>query len=334
MAAPTYAKRKHFADLDGWSEDDHAAALRALGNSPPRHAEAFAREADARAFFENAFDAFALDTETPGFVTGYYEPVIRGSRTRSTQFSIPIYGRPDDLVTTIGETERAAHNDHITGFRQTADGPVPYYTRAEIDDGVLNGLGLELLFTDDAVDLFFMHVQGSGLVHLDDGTSVRLTYAGKNGHPYTSIARVLIDRGELDPDNVDMNSVKAWLRVDRARGRELLHQNQSYIFFAQLAQHESALGPQGAEGVPLTPGRSLAVDPAFIPLGSTVFVTVPGLEDPNGRPFRRLMIAQDVGSAIRGPQRGDIFFGTGETAGTQAGRTRHAAKFHVLMQKR
>ncbi|MDJ0512536.1 MAG: MltA domain-containing protein [Methyloceanibacter sp.] len=334
MAGPSYAKQKRFADLDGWSEDDQAAALRALANSMPRHADAFASETDARTFFETAFDAFALDTETPGFVTGYYEPVLRGSRTRSPQYSIPIHGRPDDLITTIGETERAAHNEHVTGFRETADGPVPYYARAEIDDGALAGRGLEVLFTDDPIDLFFMHVQGSGLVHLDDGTSVRLTFAGKNGRPYTSIARALIDRGELDPDDIDMDSVKAWLRVDATRGRELMERNESYIFFAELPWAKDTIGPRGAEGVPLTPGRSLAVDPSFIPLGTPVFVTVPGLEDTNRRPFRRLMIAQDVGSAIRGPQRGDIFFGTGEAAGMQAGRTRHAAQFHVLMRKR
>ena len=267
-------------------------------------------------------------------MTGYYEPELRGARTRSPRFSIPVYGRPADLMTTIGETERAANNDLITGFRQMTDGQVPYYTRSEIEAGALAGHGLALLYTDDPVDLFFMHVQGSGLVHLDDGASVRLTYASKNGHPYTSIARVLIDRGELNSDKIDMDVLKAWLRADPERGRGLMRQNESYIFFAEIPEDEAALGPRGAEEVPLTPGRSLAVDPSHIPLGTPVFVTVPDLTDEAGRPFRRLMIAQDVGSAIRGPQRGDIFFGTGERAGALAGRTRHSAQFHVLMRKR
>ena len=179
-----------------------------------------------------------------------------------------------------------------------------------------------------------MQVQGSGLIHLDDGTSLRLTYVGKNGHPYTSIARVLIDAGELAADEIDMEVVKTWLRYDPARGRALMQKNESYVFFSALSKSDEMEVPRGAEGVPLTPGRSLAVDPAYIPLGSPVFVTVPDLEDGDGFPFRRLMIAQDAGSAIQGPQRGDIFFGTGESAGAIAGRTRFAAQFHVLMRKR
>ncbi|ODS01177.1 hypothetical protein AUC68_12470 [Methyloceanibacter methanicus] len=212
---------------------------------------------------------------------------------------------------------------------------MPYFTRAQIEAGALDGQGLEILHTDDPVELFFMQVQGSGLVHLDDGSTARLTYAGKNGHPYTSIARVLVDSGVLAADDIDMDAVKAWLREDPMRGRALMQKNESYVFFSVLSTEDAAQGPRGADGVPLSAGRSLAVDPAYIPLGSPVFVTVPDLADENGAaPFRRLMIAQDVGSAIRGPQRGDIFFGTGAAAGTIAGRTRFAAQFHVLMRKR
>ena len=334
MAGTTYSQREKFPDLDGWPEDDHGAALRALINSTPLDEHASTLKTDPRSYFEFAFEPFAPPSEISGFVTGYYEPELRGSRTQSSHFPFPIYGRPEDLVTTICETERAAHNDGITGFRQTTDGCWPYYTRAEIEDGALTGHALEVLYTDDLVDLYFMQVQGAGLAHLDDGTSVRLAYAGKNGHPYTSIARLLIDHGELDADNIDMDVVKAVLRADPARGRELMQRNSSYIFFDVLSGEDAAAGPRGADGVLLTRGRSLAVDPSHILLGSPVFVTAPGLRESLGRPFRHLMIAQDVGSAIRGPQRGDIFFGTGERAGALAGRTRHPARFHVLMRKR
>lgn len=334
MTGSVYAIPCQFAGLDGWAPDDHAAALRALANATTRDDVARLQEADARAFFESRFEPFATDADSPGFVTGYYEPELRGSLTRSQRFSIPIYARPGDLVTTINETDRAAHNENPTGFRLTSEGMVPYFARTEIEAGALDGLGLVILYADDPVDLYFMHVQGSGLVHLDDGSSVRLSYAGKNGHPYTSLARVLVDLGELDAGGIDMAALKAWLRTDPERGRALMRLNQSYIFFSVLRGDEAVRGPYGAEGVPLTAGRSLAVDPAYIPLGTPVFVTVPDLVGEDGQPFRRLMIAQDVGSAIRGPQRGDIFFGTGEIAGALAGRTRHAARFHVLKRKR
>lgn len=291
--------------------------------------------AAARLFFENHFTPWGPPpSDPPGLVTAYYEPELQGSRTKSARYPVPIYGRPDDLVTTIGETERARYNGTITGFRRTAGGDAPYYTRAEIDAGALAGRGLELLYTEDPVELFFMQVQGSGLVHLDDGTSVRLTYAGKNGHPYTSIARVLIEQNALRREDIDMETVKAWLRANPPRGREVMQRNVSYVFFRELPNGQALEGPLGADGVVLTPGRSLAVDPTYVALGSPVFVTVPDLEDGDGQALRRLMIAQDVGSAIGGPQRGDLFLGTGAAAGARAGRVRHAASFHVLLPKR
>jgi len=345
LSGSIYSIRRPFPALAGWAEGDHGAALRAFANSQSHAGDddfsagalgpgEAADRPRARAFFESRFEPFAASAETPGFVTGYYEPELSGSRTKTSRYAVPVYGRPTDLVATIGDTERAAHNETVTGFRQTTNGLVPYHTRAEIEAGALEGQGLEVLYTDDPVELFFMQVQGSGLVYLDDGGTVRLTYAGKNGHPYTSIARVLIDDGTLTADEIDMDVVKAWLREDRVRGRALMQKNKSYVFFSALSNIDAAQGPLGAEGVPLSPGRSLAVDPAHIPLGSPVFVTVPDLTDENGAPFRRLMIAQDVGSAIQGPQRGDIFFGTGAAAGAIAGRTRHAARFDVLMRKR
>ena len=341
-----------FGGISGWPEDDHAAAFPAYlrtcqaGVLDELPAGSLLRDAAcalspkigpaaARAFFEEHFTPQGhAATDPPGFVTAYYEPELRGSRTKSAHFPVPIYGRPDDLVTTIGETERARYNGSVTGFRRMADGDVPYHTRAEIEAGALARRGLELLYTDDPVDFYFMQVQGSGLVHLDDGSSVRLTYAGKNGHPYTSIARVLVERNALRREEIGMETVKAWLKADDERGREVMQRNESYVFFHELPKDQARDGPLGADGVVLTPGRSLAVDPTYIPLGSPVFVTVPGLAGEDGRIFRRLMIAQDVGSAIGGPRRGDLFIGTGEAAGALAGQVRHEARFHVLAPKR
>jgi membrane-bound lytic murein transglycosylase A len=343
--APVSLKPVEFAALEGWADDDHAAAFRAYLNSCHRapHGDAACAAAlalgetvdrdAARDFFERHFVPHSADSDASGLVTGYYEPEVTGARACDARFCVPVYGRPDDLITIAAETERARFNDRITGFRATPDGEMPYYTRAEIWAGALQGRAHELLYLDDAIELFYMQVQGSGLVRLDDGSNVRLTYAGKNGHPYTSIGRALIERGEMTPDDIDMDKVKAWLRADRMRGRALMQENKSYVFFRELDAEEGRDGPLGAQGVPLTPGRSLAVDTEYIPLGTPVFVTVGGLETQEVGPFRRLMVGQDVGSAIRGPQRGDIFWGTGEAAGAIAGKTRHAAAFHVFLPK-
>ncbi len=336
-----------FAELPGWSEDDHAAAFRALLKSCRKMASVDAvcaaalaqaggigNEA-ARAFFEANYTPHRISgRDTSGFVTGYYEPEVHGSREKGGAFQVPVYARPGDLVTSIGETERARFNDRNTGFRDTPQGQVPYYTREEIVAGALAGRGLELLYLDDPVELFYMQVQGSGRVRLPDGSALRLTYAGKNGYPYTSIGKLLIERGEIAPDAMSMAAVKAWLHADPERGRALMAENRSYVFFRVLDASEGSDGPLGADAVPLTSGRSLAVDAAYHRLGLPVFVTAPGLADEAGKPFRRLMIAQDVGSAIRGPERGDIFWGSGEAAGALAGGTRHTASFIVLLPKR
>ncbi len=335
-----------FAELDGWAADDHAAAFRAFLKTcrVARHGEAIAADAvalgdgadatAARTFFERHFQPHVVEAKEPGLVTGYYEPEVHGAYKPADRFPAPVYGRPEDLITRADETERARFNDRVTGFRATPNGEVPYYTRAEIETGALQGRGLELLYLDDAVELFYMQVQGSGLVRLDDGTTVRLTYAGKNGHPYTSIGRVLIERGALGAYDIDMDRVKAWLQADEGRGRALMQENLSYVFFRVLGEDEGRDGPLGGAGVPLTPGRSLAIDTAHHDLGTPVFVTVPDLEIESARSFRRLMIGQDVGSAISGCQRGDIFWGTGEEAGAIAGRTRHKPQFHVLLPRR
>ena len=335
-----------FADIDGWASDDHAAAFRALLRSCRAEPEWPHRDAAialgpgigggvARAFFEDRFTPHVIaEPRVPGFVTGYYEPEIAGSRVRGGPFQTPVYRRPDDLITLAPEAERARFNDRITGMRQTPGGQVPYYTRQEIWDGALAGRGLELLYLEDEVELFYMQVQGSGLVRLNGAGAVRLSYAGKNGYPYTSIGRLLIERGEIAPDAMSMAAVKAWLRADRARGRALMEENRSYVFFRVLDPEEGRDGPRGGQGVTLTPGRSLAVDTAYHRLGLPIFLTADGLATEEGQQFRKLMIAQDVGSAIRGPERGDIFWGTGAAAGAIAGSTRHKAQFHLLLPNR
>jgi membrane-bound lytic murein transglycosylase A len=334
-----------FAEIEGWSTDDHASAFAALLKScrkksardpackeALRLGEKVSRDV-ARRFFETYYIPHRVEGVPPGLVTGYYEPEVNGSRERSGKFQVPVYRRPDDLVQMKPDLLRAFFNDTLSVMRQDGDQLVPYYTRAEIEAGALQGRGLELLYLDDPIELFFMQVQGSGRVRLTDGSWVRLGYAAKNGHSYTSIGKLLVERGEGRPRALTMEGLKSWLRADPARGRALMRENRSYVFFRELPQAEAGAGPVGAQGVPLTPGRSLAVDASYHALGTPIFVTAPDLAV-GGAPFRRLMIAQDVGSAIKGPQRGDIFFGTGDAAGAIAGTTKEAAEFYILLPNR
>jgi len=332
-----------FTDMEGWATDDHEAAFAVLlkscrkksaGNPACKEAlrlgDKVGRKA-ARRFFEAHYTPYRVDEPDPGLVTGYYEPEVNGSRKRTGKFKVPVYGRPDDLVQVKPDLLRALYNDSRSVMRKDGDKLVPYYTRAEIDAGALKGRKLELLYLDDPVELFFMQIQGSGRVKLTDGSWVRLGYAAKNGHSYTSIGKLLAARDDR-PRNLTMEGLKGWLREDPARGRELMHHNASYVFFRALPEKDAGEGPIGAQGVPLTPGRSLAVDTAYHALGTPIFVTAPALA-PDGKPFRRLMIAQDVGSAIRGKERGDIYFGSGDAAGDIAGTTKEAARFVVLLRK-
>jgi membrane-bound lytic murein transglycosylase A len=328
-----------FDALECWQADDPAAALGALLKSleiepgaRPGLLHAARAAADdsgaARDFFEAWYTPHRVKGEA-GFVTGYYEPRLRGSRRRQGRFQIPVYAKPDDLVMLKPDLERARWNSEMSAARRSGDGPRPYFTRAEIDAGALSGRGLELLFLDDPVALFYMQVQGSGLVELEEGGEVRLSYAAKNGHAYISIGKLLIERGEIAAGEMSMAAVKAWLAADASRGRALMQENRSYVFFREL--DAGVDGPIGAQGATLTPGRSLAVDGSLYRMGTPIFVSVSALTDEHEAPFARLMVAQDVGSAIRGVQRGDIFWGSGEAAGALAGVTRHAAHFTVLL---
>ena len=264
-----------------------------------------------------------------GLLTGYYEPLLEGSRTRTDRFQTPIHRRPPELVNIVDETQRGTVGAQLTHARQTSTGLAPFPARAEIASGVLKGRDLELLYLADPVDAFFLQIQGSGRIKLTDGTVVRVHYDGKNGHSYTSIGRYLIDKGIVAADKMSMGALGKWLRADPGRGQQVMNQNASYVFFRELPG--DAKGPLGALDVQLTPGRSLAVDPGFHALGAPVYVYGPTLTHATkGAPFHRLMIAQDVGSAIKGPERGDIYFGSGDMAGRMAGITKHPGHLYVL----
>lgn len=351
-----------FADLPGWDKDDHAAALaaflkscarmRAVGDGgnanrkppPPKLLSACEEAAQlaaggkisavvAKRFFEAHFTPHrVVHADSKGLLTAYYEPVIKGSRTPTKTFSAPVYRRPKDLVNLVDESERGAKSEQLTHARQTAAGVVPYPTRGEIEAGALAGLGLELVYLESAVDVFFMQVQGSGRIALPDGSTMRITYDGKNGHPYTSVGRYLIDKGEMVAEKVSLQSLENYLKADEDRGRAAMAQNASYVFFRELTGAQ-AVAPMGVMEIPLTEGRSLAVDTAHHAIGLPMYISAPELKhiplSPGG--FNRLMIAQDVGSAIRGPERGDIFVGSGPEAGRIAGVTKHAGNFFALL---
>jgi len=347
-----------FADLPGWNNDDHLAALKtflmscgklmkaAKAEAPESRTAALARacraaaaikkptRAAARAFFEAQFVPHrVVHAGNRGFLTGYYEPVLKGSRKPHGRFQTPVYRRPPDLVNVVAETQRASLPDGLTHMRKTANGLKPYPTRAEIEKGALKGKGLEILYLADPVDTFFMHIQGSGRIQLTDGTTVRLNYDGKNGRPYTSIGRYLIEKGLFPADRMSLQALRKWLRADRARGQKVMWQNASFIFFRELKGH-AAKGPLGAQAVPLTPGRSLAVDTAYYTLGTPIYVAAPNLKHATkSGGFNRLMVAQDVGSAIKGPERGDIYFGSGDKAGRLAGITKNAGRFFALLPR-
>lgn len=351
-----------FSDLPGWADDDHAAAFAAFLKSAglvraaldadqpavkatpagfrevAGSAEALARSrlssVAAKDFFEANFAPHRVTQPLPsGLLTGYYEPEVEGSRTKSGQFQYPIYRRPPDLENVVPESERGAMARLLTHVRRTATGTEPYATREAIEQGVLANQGLELVYLACPVDVFFMQVQGSGRIRLPDGEKIRISYHGKNGHPYTSIGRYLIEQGLFGPDDMTLDVLKVWLRADPERGQRAMWQNKSFAFFRELSGTE-AESAMGSLEIPLTPWRSLAVDTAFHALGLPVYVTSPSLHHacgPGG--FHLLMIAQDVGSAIKGPERGDIYFGSGDEAGRLAGITKHQGNFFVLRPK-
>lgn len=268
----------------------------------------------------------ARETASSGTFTGYYEAELTASRTRHGPYQTPIYGVPEDLVT-INPASFDSDMPSRTLVGRVEDGRlVRYWDRTQIETGAIDGRASVLAWTDSPVDLHVMHIQGSGRVRLADGTTTRLGYAQNNGHGFVGIGRVMLDRGLAEPGKASMQHIRAWLKANPDQADSVMRANPRYIFFREI----TGPGPIGAQGVPLTPGRSMAVDPRFIAYGTPLWLDA---VDPDGRPLQRLMVAQDTGSAIRGQVRGDFFWGTGETALEKAGRMKSPGRYYVLLPK-
>ncbi len=303
-----------FDQLNGWAEDDHAAALDVFRNTcgdmkdPDwRSLCAVAKSRDwpdARAFFELFFRPVLIDDGQPALFTGYFEPELDGARRPDARFRFPVYRMPPEA-------------------KQTT----LWHPRSIIETGgVMEGRGLEIAWVDDAVELFFLQVQGSGRIRMQDGSHVRVGYAGKNGHEYRSVGRELVRRGVYNAHQVSAQVIKNWVRRNGEEGLNLLRHNPSYVFFREVSHVSPELGPLGAMNRSITTMRSIAVDPKFTPLGAPVWI-----EKDGKNPLKRLMIAQDTGSAIKGAQRADVFFGTGDAAGRKAGRLKDPGRMMTLM---
>jgi membrane-bound lytic murein transglycosylase A len=366
-----------WADIAGWSEDDHLLAFRAFRasckaisgqknpSSDPKTLDPKALDskaldskalgtslrdpcragktaditdgAKARAFFEQNFLPLRISRlgEDQGFVTGYYEPVIQGSRTRTDVYTVPVYRRPSNLFVRGYNQDSVGLPNKGEVFRKIGRRKlVPYYDRAEIEDGAIAGRGLEICWLKNQTDLLFTQIQGSARVRLEDGSTVRINYDAHNGYPYTAVGRILIDRGIIPKDQMSMQRIREWMDQNPDGANELRRQNRSYVFFreVQLSDKDEAVG---AQGVPLTPGRSIAVDKALHVYGTPFFIEgeLPIESEQSKTPFRRLMVAQDTGSAITGPARADIYFGAGADAGRVSGRLRNNMRFVILVPK-
>jgi membrane-bound lytic murein transglycosylase A len=353
-----------WADIAGWSEDDHLLAYQAFrasckpisaqqnqpaGSDPkglgtslrdPCGAAKAANISDgaaARAFFEQNFLPLRISRlgEDQGFVTGYYEPVIDGSRTQTDVYTVPVYRRPSNLFVRGFTQASASLPNKGEVFRKIGRRKlVPYYDRAEIEDGAIAGRGLEICWLKSQTDLLFSQIQGSARVRLEDGSTIRINYDAHNGYPYTAVGRVLIDRGIIPKEQMSMQRIREWMDQNPDGAKELRRQNRAYVFFreVQLSDKDEAVG---AQGVPLTPGRSIAVDKALHVYGTPFFIEgeLPIESEQSKTPFRRLMVAQDTGSAITGPARADIYFGAGADAGRVSGRLRNNMRFVILVPK-
>ncbi len=343
---PSHLRPAQWADLPGWDDDDLSEAwpawqqscmeLRkdaAWGRVCERSLSVDGRDRDAvREFFQSNFlphEVINQDKTPWGLVTGYFEPVIRGDRTRTERARYPIYGLPADLVSVeLSDIYPELKFKRLRG-RLVGNKLIPYYTREEIVNGTGGFRGEPIAWAEDPVDLFYLQVQGSGRILLPDGSMMRIGYAGQNGHPFRSVARILIERGELSESGASIQALKKWGERNPDKLPGVLYMNPSYVFFRQLP--DDAAGPLGTLGVPLTEGRSAAVDPGFVPLGAPVFLsTTRPLSD---QPLNRLMMAQDTGGAIKGAVRVDFFWGLGDEAGAQAGKMKQAGRKWVLLPR-
>jgi membrane-bound lytic murein transglycosylase A len=344
-----------WTELPGWTADTLAdawpafvigcralvaeAKTRALWQAPCANGEKVdgRNSAAVRAFFVTNFDPYrvaAADGDDKGLVTGYYEPLLDGSRSITPQFAIPLYAPPDDLVTIdLADLYPELKDKRLRG-RVAGKKVVPYWTRAELERDPVLLAGKVLVYVADPVEAFFLEIQGSGRIALTDGSVIRLNYADQNGHPYRSIGRVLIDRGDLPLERASMQGIAAWARANPEKLRPLLDENPSYVFFREVpaplaGSLDAAIdGPLGTLGVPLLAGRTIAVDARAVPLGAPIFLatTFPSSD----KPLARLVLAQDTGGAIRGAVRADFYWGFGPDAGREAGRMRQQGRMWLL----
>jgi membrane-bound lytic murein transglycosylase A len=361
---PLTLARLEFASLPHWKDADVLNALAAFGRScqvllrlPPGYSMGGSGYAGtvgdwrgtctalpqtshpqaAREWFESAFVPFAVrgGSDPEALFTGYYEPEIRASRMRHAGFATPIHGLPHDFVTAeLGLFKRELAGTRIHGH-VVGSHFVPFPTRAEVDAQGLSDTPV-LLYADDPVAVFFLHIQGSGRARLDDGSMLRLAYAGQNGRPYTPIGRVLIAKGDLDRAHMSMQSIRAWLRSHPRDARAVMESDQSYVFFREAPIGDPQLGSPGTEGVPLTPEASIAVDARLHALGLPMYVAAqaPSTNPREAfRPFARLCVAQDTGGAIKGAARADVFWGFGPRAESIAGRMKSGGSLYVLLPK-
>ena len=346
-----------YSTINGWIDDDLTPAflafrrsaehgviprMRGLGISGEDFAPIFKAAlefspdrspTDIRRFFEQNFRPHRIKAE--GFVTGYYEPEVKASPKRTEQFRVPIYRRPPELVDVDMANAPPGWDPEFRFGSRFGDRLFPSADRRAIDNGFLSGRGLELAWIEDPVDAYFIHIQGSARLAMIDGKLRRITFAGKTGHPYTSIGRLATERGILRKDQADKSGLETWLKANRRDGIALMHENRSYIFFEEKTGLGPTDGPVAAAKVPLTPMRSLAVDRTLMTFHTPIWVDAPdvGAAAGLGTEFRRLMIAQDTGSAIVGAARGDLFFGSGDVAGQKAGKIQHGARFIALVPK-
>ena len=346
VAAAAPLRQATWAELPQWQADDQAEAweafrvsCRALARQDAWRDVCTVAEAmrnpdreTARRFFEENLTPFQLtnaDGGEEGLITGYYEPLLRGSRKPTGRYRHAVYGVPDDLlVIDIGDLHPELKGKRLRG-RLDGRRVVPYFDRAQLAEGRGGLVGREIAWVDDPIELFFLQIQGSGRIALENGETLRVGYADQNGHPYRSIGRLLVERGELPLERASMQGIKGWARANPAKVTELLNHNASYVFFRELPA--DLPGPLGALGLPLTARRSVAVDPGFVPLGAPVFVATTW--PLSTRPLNRLMLAQDTGGAIRGPVRADFFWGFGDEAGREAGRMKQRLRMWVLLPR-
>jgi membrane-bound lytic murein transglycosylase A len=298
----------------------HADDWRAACDSLRENAIDASDGARAADFFRQSFELVQVG-DGSAFVTGYYEPEILASRTHIPGYDVPIYAKPPNLVEQDAATAAATGTPRRGRLENGVI--VPYYERAEIEDGALAGRGLEIGWAKDPVDLFFLEIQGSGRLRLPDGSVMRIGYAGQNGRDYVGIGKLMRDRGLLQPGETNMQGITAWLRAHPEEGRALMRENKSYVFFREL----TGPGPVGAFGTPVTPRATVAADPKFVPLGASVFLQ---LDRPEAS---GLWVAQDTGGAIKGANRFDTFWGAGEEAATIAGGMQGHGRAWVLVPK-